>query len=84
MQRVGVAQRALAQPLQATLDLEDRLRRQQLAELGLAEELAQLRVIDAERLRAALGERRVAVVDEVRDVREEQRRRERRRRASRP
>src|SRR5262249_21776923 len=52
---------------------------EELAELGLAEELAELRVIDGERLRAALGERRVAVVNEIRDEREEERRGERRR-----
>ena len=40
--------------------------------------LAELRVIDRERLRAPLGRRGVFVVDEVADEREEERRRERR------
>ena len=52
------------EPLQLPLDRVHRLGVEQLAQLGIAEQLAQLRLIDGERLRAALGERRVAVVDE--------------------
>ena len=52
---------------------------EQLAQLGVADQLAQLRLIDRQRLRPALGERRVAVVEEARDVAEEQRRGKRRR-----
>ena len=67
------------EPLQLPLDRFHRVGVEQLAQLGVAEQLAQLRLIDDERLRAALGQRRVAVVEEARDVAEEQRRRERRR-----
>ena len=45
----------------------------------VADELTQLRLIDGERLRATLCERRVTVVEEVGDVTEEQRGREGRR-----
>src|SRR5437016_6115205 len=68
VQAVGGA----AESLGGVLVLRDRSRVEQLAHLGLAEQLAQLRLVDRERLRAALGERRIAVVDEVRDVAEEQ------------
>jgi hypothetical protein len=78
VERVGVLE-ARAEALEALLDRDSMASRiEELAQLGLAEELAQLRVIDRQRLRAALGERRVAVVDEARDVREEHRRGERR------
>ena len=53
---------------------------EQLAQLRLAEQLAQLRLVDGQGLGAPLGERRVAVVEVVGDVAEEQRRREGRRR----
>ena len=39
---------------------------EQLAQLRVAEQLAQLRLVDGQRLGAALGQRRVAVVDEAR------------------
>ena len=48
----------------------------QLPQLRLAEELAQLGLVHGEGLRAPLGQRRVAVVEVVGDVAEEQRRRE--------
>ena len=66
------------QLLQLGLDVGDRVRVEQVAQLGVAEQLAQLRLIDRQRLRATLGERRVAVVEVVGDVAEEQRRGERR------
>jgi hypothetical protein len=50
----------------------------------LAEQLAQLRRVDRERLRPALGQRRVALVDEVGDVREQQRARRRARASASP
>ena len=53
---------------------------EQLAQLRVAQQLAELRLIDRERLRPPFGQRRVAVVDVVGDVAEEQRRRKRRRR----
>ena len=55
---------------------------QQLSQLGVAQQLAELRVIDRERLGAAFRERRIAVVQERRDVVEEQRRGKRRRAAA--
>ena len=45
---------------------------QQFAQLRLAEKLAKLRLIDRERLGAAFRERRIAVVDVVGDIPEEQ------------
>ena len=66
--------------LQLPFDEIERVGIQQLAQLGVAKQLAQLRLIHRQRLRAALGERGVAVVDVVRDVAEEQRRGEWRRR----
>src|SRR3712207_7285231 len=51
---------------------------QQVAEFRRADQLAQLRLIDGQRLRAALGERRITLVDVVRHVIEQQRRGERR------
>ena len=65
--------------LQLRLHLGQRVLVQQLAQLGLAEQLAQLGLIDGQRLGPPLGQRRVAVVDVVGDVAEQQRRRERRR-----
>ena len=72
---------APVEPLQHQLHRGERVGIQQLAELGLSQELLQLGRVDRERLRAALGEGRVAVVDEARDVREHQRGREGRGRA---
>ena len=71
---------ALVELLQLALDVGERVRVEQLAQLGLAEQLPQLRLIDRQRLRAPFRQRRVAVVDVVGDVAEEQRRGERRRR----
>ena len=67
--------------LQLQLELGEHVGVEELAQLRLAEQLSQLQRIDGERLRAALGEWRVALIDEVADVLEEQRRGERRRRA---
>ena len=76
MQLVGVA-RAAAQLL---LDLRERVRVDQLAQLLLAEQLAQQIAVERERLRAPLRGRRVVLVHVRRDVVEEERGRERRRR----
>ena len=46
---------------------------EQFAQVGFAEQLAQLILIDGEGLGAALGQRRVAVVEEIGDVTEKQR-----------
>ena len=68
------------EPLELPFDRLHRAGVEQLAQLGVAEQLAQLRLIDRERLGAALGKRRVAVVQEAGDVAEQQGGGERRRR----
>ena len=68
---------AVFQVLQAPLELGERVRIQQVAKFGVAQQFAQLRLIDRQRLRAPLGQRRVAVVDVVGDIAEEERRRKR-------
>ena len=77
MHRVGVLERPI-EALELPFVLEHDIGIEQLPELDLAEELAELGVIDRERLRAALGGGRVFVVDEVADEREEERSRKRR------
>ena len=67
--------------LELELELGERVRVEELAQLDLTEELAELRRIHGQGLRAAFGEGRVALVDEVADVLEEERRREGRWRA---
>ena len=69
MQAVGVLRRAA----QLGLDLLDRARVEQVAELLLAEQLAQQVAVERQRLRAALRRRRVVLVHVRRDVVEEQR-----------
>jgi len=77
---VGMTSGALAnEVLQRKLEIGHRVLVEELAELHLTEERAQLRRVDGKSLRAQLGERRVALVHEVRDVVEEKRRGERRR-----
>ena len=76
--RIRVLERPV-ETLELPRVLEHHVRIEELPELRLAEELAELRVVDRERLRPALGGGRVLVVDEVADEGEEQRRRERRR-----
>ena len=58
--------------LKLTLDLVQCVRIEQLAQLRVAKQFAQLALIDRECLCAPFGQRRVAVVDVVRDVAEEQ------------
>ena len=65
---------------QRRLDLGERVGVDQLAQLLLAEQLAQQVAVERERLRTPLRRRRVVLVHVRRDVVEEQRRRERRRR----
>jgi hypothetical protein len=73
---IGMTQRSI-EPLELPLVLVDDVRIEELPELGLTEKLAELRVIDRERLRAALGCGGILVVDEVADEGEEERRGER-------
>jgi len=76
---VGVAWESLwQQALQLELDRGDRLRVEKLTQVLAAEQLGQQLAIECERLRSALGQRRVALVHELSDVGEQQRRRERR------
>ena len=80
VQRVdGVRARALGQPLQVGLDGLQRARVDQLAQLLLAEQLAQQLAVQRQRGRAALRVGLVALVHVGRDVVEQQRGRERRR-----
>ncbi len=70
----GLARRVEA--LQRRLELGEGVAVEELAQLRLAEQLAQLRLVDGEGLGPPLGERRVALVEVVRDVAEEERGRE--------
>ena len=63
---------AVFEVLQAPLELGECVRVEEIAQFGVAEQLAQLRLIDRQRLRPPLRQRRVAVVDVVGDVAEEQ------------
>ena len=70
---------SLGEALQLELQLVQRARVQQLAQLLGAEQLAQQVAVEGERGRASLGQRRVALVHVDGDPAEEQRLRERRR-----
>ena len=72
---------AAGQALQLELQVGDRGRVEQLAQLLLAEQLGQQLAVERQRLRAPLGQRRVALVHVGADVVEEQPGGERRRRA---
>ncbi len=70
---LGVLDPALGgEPLELGLQLGEDLRVQQLPQLGLAEEFGQQPGVEREGGGAALGERGVALVEELRDVAEEQ------------
>ncbi len=74
MQRVAVAGPAgFGAVLELRLDLRQRLRIDQLAQLLLAEQLPQQLAVQGQRRRPALGVRRVALVHVGRDVVEQQR-----------
>ena len=65
MQPVHAARAAiLVDRLELPLERVEHVGVEQLAQLGVAEQLPELRVIDRQRLRAALGQRRIAVVQE--------------------
>ena len=67
----------VGQPLQLELDLVERGRVQQLAEVLGPEEIAEQVAVERQRRRAPFGERRVALVHVDRDPPEQQRLRER-------
>ena len=75
----AVARRIAEQELEVVLDLLERARVDQVAQLLLAEQLAQQVAVERQRRRAPLGVRRVALVHVRRDVVEQQRGGERRR-----
>ena len=80
MRGVGVPRGAIGKKvLELELELREGVRVEELTQLDLAEELAELRRVHGQGLRAALGKGRIALVDEVPDVLEEERRGERRR-----
>ena len=77
MQAIGVASLVIGvERLQLLFNLGEGSCIQQLAEIGAAEDFLKLRLIDRERLRAALGERSIAIVDVVGDIGEQEGRRE--------
>ena len=51
--------------LRRLFHFRNRIGIKQLAQIGLAQQLAQLILVDGERLRAALGQRRIAVVEKL-------------------
>jgi len=59
--------------LQLGLDQGEHVGVQQLPELGISQQLPELRLVDGQGLRPTLGERCIAVVDVVGDEAEEQR-----------
>ena len=69
----------LLQALRDLLDLCNRIRVQQLAQIRLAQQLTQLLLIDRQCLRAPLRQRSIAVIQEICHVAEQQRSRKRRR-----
>ena len=60
------------EPLQLGLDLGEHLGVEQLAQLGAAEQLGEQALVERERGGPALGDRGVALVDELGDVAEQQ------------
>ena len=70
----GAGASGLGERLQLLLDLGDGVGVEQFAQVGVAEQIAELLLIDGERLGAAFGERGIAVVDVIGNVAEEQRR----------
>src|SRR5262249_2567670 len=71
-QLVGQLVRRARRPAQLALDILDRLRIEQVAQLLLPEQLAQQVAVERERLRTPLGGRRVVLVHVRRDVVEEE------------
>ena len=63
----------LVQLLQLRLDRRERVGVEQFAQFRFAQQLTKLRLVDRQRLRPALGQRRIAVVEVVGDVAKQQR-----------
>ena len=71
--RLGVAGAAVGrEPLELGLDLGEHLRVEELAQLGATEQLGEQALVQGQRGGPALGDRGVALVDELGDVAEEQ------------
>ena len=70
----GAGAGVFGQSLQLFLDLGNGLRVEEFAQVGVTEQVAELLLVDGERLCAALGERGISVINVVGDVTEEQRR----------
>ena len=80
MQAVGVARLIVGlEGLKSGFDFIERGWIQQFAQVGVAEQFFQLRLVDGKRLGAALGQRGIAFVNVVRDVGKQQRGGKRRR-----
>ena len=58
----------LHRPLELRLDFLDSVRVEKIAQIFLAEELAEKAAVERQRLRSALGERRIAFVEVGGDV----------------
>ena len=63
----------LGQALRNLLDLGNCIGIEQFAQIGLAQQPAQLVLVDGQRLGTALGQRRVAIIEKVGDIAEQQR-----------
>ena len=68
----GTSALIFAEELEAGFDFRDGDGVEEFAEVGFAEKVGKLRLIDRESSGAAFGERGIAVVDEVADVSEQQ------------
>ena len=66
--------------LQLLFHFADGVGIEQLAQVGIAQQIAQLLLVDGKGLGTALGQRRIAIVDVIGHIAEEQRRGKRRRR----
>ena len=70
----GAGAMGFGEALRGFFDCGDGVGVEQFAQVGFAEQLAELILVDGEGLGAALGQRRVAIVEEVGHVAEEERR----------
>ena len=72
MQLIAIPRAAFAEPLQLDLQVDHGRGVEQLAQLLLAEQLAQALAVERKGLRASLRQRRIALVHVLGDVVEEQ------------